>query len=299
MCHTTLAQVVLESVIPSSRHAHVRLSLILFDFSFYFHPHFLVFFLSFLFMYSDDLDSVTNNLRDSAKGSNDGYDVAFSLTDVLDIRKYWPTACREAINVLLAISVSKGREKWALLTADVQAAFPEFQDKDRVLYCWPPKIGLALPGVQTGSLLLILKGVFGFHAAHVEWCDLPSWWWHVGNWRRTVRIKAERTRLTCWLRLDDETKVRSLREAARKTCQWRNHVSHGGVQGQSDSWAHETAGWRTLNDGMSWVWVTKELLCPFQFVVQVLQRLQGQARVRDQLNASEVIDEIKQHERQE
>ena len=31
-------------------------------------------------MYSDDLDSVTNNLRDSAKGSNDGYDVAFPLT---------------------------------------------------------------------------------------------------------------------------------------------------------------------------------------------------------------------------
>ena len=28
----------------------------------------------------DDLDSVTDNLRDSAKGSNDGYDVAFSLT---------------------------------------------------------------------------------------------------------------------------------------------------------------------------------------------------------------------------
>ena len=31
-------------------------------------------------MYSDDLDSVTNNLRDSAKESNDGYDVAFPLT---------------------------------------------------------------------------------------------------------------------------------------------------------------------------------------------------------------------------
>ena len=58
--------------------------MILFDLSFYFHPHFLVFFPSFLFMhsglYSDDLDSVTNNLRDSAKGSNDGYDVAFPLT---------------------------------------------------------------------------------------------------------------------------------------------------------------------------------------------------------------------------
>ena len=51
-----------------------------FDLSFYFHPLFLVFFLSFLSMYSDDLDSVTNNLRDSAKGSNDGYDVAFPLT---------------------------------------------------------------------------------------------------------------------------------------------------------------------------------------------------------------------------
>ena len=31
-------------------------------------------------LYSDDFDSVTNNLRDSAKGSNDGYDVAFPLT---------------------------------------------------------------------------------------------------------------------------------------------------------------------------------------------------------------------------
>ena len=40
-------------------------------------PRFL---LSFLSMYSDDLDSVTNNLRDSAKGSNDGYDAAFPLT---------------------------------------------------------------------------------------------------------------------------------------------------------------------------------------------------------------------------
>ena len=40
----------------------------------------------------------------------------------------------------------------------------------------------------------------------------------------------------------------------------------------------------------------KELLYPFQFVVKVLQRRQGQARVRDLLKANEVIDEIKQHE---
>ena len=39
--------------------------------------------------------------------------------------------------------------------------------------------------------------------------------------------------------------------------------------------------------------VTKELLCPFQFVVKVLQRRQGQAPMRNLLKANEVIDEIK------
>ena len=38
-----------------------------------------------------------------------------------------------------------------------------------------------------------------------------------------------------------------------------------------------------------------ELLYPFQFVVKALQRMQGQARVRDLIKANEVIDEIKQH----
>ena len=92
--------------------------------------------------------------------------------DVLDIRRNSRIACRDAINVLLAISASKGREKWALLTADVQAAFlkREFQDKDRVLYCWPPKNGPAFRGVQPRSLLLILKGVFGLN-------DAPRQWW--------------------------------------------------------------------------------------------------------------------------
>ena len=43
--------------------------------------------------------------------------------DVLDFRRDSPTACREAICVLLAISARKEREKWILLTADVQATF--------------------------------------------------------------------------------------------------------------------------------------------------------------------------------
>ena len=41
-------------------------------------------------------------------------------------------------------------------------------------------------------------------------------------------------------------------------------------------------------------WVTKELFNPFQCVVKVLQREQGQARVRDLIKANEVADEIKQ-----
>ena len=61
-------------------------SLILFDLSLYFHLHFPVLFLFSFLMHSDlhidldNLDSVKNNLRHSAKGSKDGNDVTFSLT---------------------------------------------------------------------------------------------------------------------------------------------------------------------------------------------------------------------------
>ena len=84
-CHTTLAQVVLESVIFTVV-AHVSSSLILFDLPFYFHLYFPVLFLFSFLMHPDlhtdldNLDSVENNPRHSAKGSNDAYDVAFSLT---------------------------------------------------------------------------------------------------------------------------------------------------------------------------------------------------------------------------
>ena len=43
-------------------------------------------------LYPDDLDSVTNNLRDSAKGSNDGYDATFSLTDIAAGSTSFPTS---------------------------------------------------------------------------------------------------------------------------------------------------------------------------------------------------------------
>ena len=64
----------------------MSLSLILFDLSFYFNLSFTVFFLSSVLMHPDlqtdlyNLDSVKNNLRHSAKGSLDAYDVTHSLT---------------------------------------------------------------------------------------------------------------------------------------------------------------------------------------------------------------------------
>ena len=86
MCHDPLWLKFFESVIPSPRHAHVSLSLILFDLPLYFNLSFPVFFLSSVLMVPDlqtdlyDPDSVENDLRHSAKGSNDAYDVSVSLT---------------------------------------------------------------------------------------------------------------------------------------------------------------------------------------------------------------------------
>ena len=73
--------------LSSSRHvAHVSFSLIFISLSFYFNLSFPVFFHSSVLMHPDlhtdldNLDSVENNLRHSAKGSLDAYDVTFSLT---------------------------------------------------------------------------------------------------------------------------------------------------------------------------------------------------------------------------
>ena len=85
MCHTTLAQVVHVSVIFTPCRICAFLS-DLFDLPFYFTLSFPVFFHSSVLMHPDlhtdldNLDSVENNLRHSAKGSLDAYDVTFSLT---------------------------------------------------------------------------------------------------------------------------------------------------------------------------------------------------------------------------
>ena len=75
---------------PTSLHRHICVFLLDLAFlPFYFDLTFPVFFLSFVLMHPehytdlDNLDTVENNLRHSAKGSNDAYDVTHSLTEPL------------------------------------------------------------------------------------------------------------------------------------------------------------------------------------------------------------------------
>ena len=71
-------------VTPSPYHPWWAFLSELLDFSFYLSPHFTVFFLSFLSMYSNNFDSVTNNLRNSANGTFVTSDDTFPLTHFLN-----------------------------------------------------------------------------------------------------------------------------------------------------------------------------------------------------------------------
>ena len=55
------------------------------------------------------------------------------------------------------------RRQWRLKTFDVKTAFLSGKDSDRALYFRPPKEGL--PGVEEGSLIKIIKGVYGLKEA--------------------------------------------------------------------------------------------------------------------------------------
>ena len=109
-----LAQIVHVSVISSSRHVCVRFSLIFTYLPFYFNLSFSVFFHSSVLMHPDlhtdldNLDSVENTLRHSAKGSLDAYDVTFSLTSQEETQWQEPGAREAAWK--LAKSVLKLKE---------------------------------------------------------------------------------------------------------------------------------------------------------------------------------------------
>ena len=101
MCHTTLAQVVLESVIFTP----CRTCVVILDslrLPFYFYLYFPVLFRFSFLMHTDldNLDSVENNLRHSAKGSLDAYDVTFSLTQ------------RETLKILAALLQQRNTCAW-------------------------------------------------------------------------------------------------------------------------------------------------------------------------------------------
>ena len=104
--------------LSSSRHvAHVSFSLIFTYLPFYFNLSFPVFFLSSVLMHPDlhtdlyDQDSVQNNLRHSAKGSLDAYDVTHSLTSNTEVPADLPEepASQSSVKVVAARSKAKAK----------------------------------------------------------------------------------------------------------------------------------------------------------------------------------------------
>ena len=76
-----------------------------------------------------------------------------------------PTASKTSMFTLLFLAAQFG---WRLAAGDVEAAFLNGIESKRNLYFEPPKRGL--PGVEPGSLVEIVKGVFGLS-------NSPRLWW--------------------------------------------------------------------------------------------------------------------------
>ena len=79
-----------------------------------------------------------------------------------------PTAPQLALHLLFSPAV---RSKWKLRTFDVKTAFLSGEEQTRDIYVEPPKDGL--PGVPKGSLLKLVKGVYGLKEAPRLW-DLKA-----------------------------------------------------------------------------------------------------------------------------
>ena len=76
-----------------------------------------------------------------------------------------PTASKTSLFTLLYLASQLG---WRLAAGDIEAAFLNGVVSKRNLYFEPPKRGL--PGVEPGSLIEIVKGVFGLS-------NSPRLWW--------------------------------------------------------------------------------------------------------------------------
>ena len=115
----------------------------LFDLPFYFDLSFPVFFHSSVLMHPDlhtdldNLDSVENNLRHSAKGSLDAYDVAFSLTDWnrCPCSVSWflvalcPTRCSEDVSLRVFSTHQDAQEMTALILTCDRRTHQDGQDR--------------------------------------------------------------------------------------------------------------------------------------------------------------------------
>ena len=77
-----------------------------------------------------------------------------------------PTASKMAITTLVFLTVQMG---WHLVAGDIEAAFLNGDEARRDLYFEPPTLGLT--GVEPGSIIEIVKGVFGLSTSPRLWWD--------------------------------------------------------------------------------------------------------------------------------
>ena len=77
-----------------------------------------------------------------------------------------PTATKVSITCLVFLTVQLG---WSLAAGDIEAAFLNGVEARRDLYFEPPSTGLE--GVEEGSLIEIVKGVFGLSTSPRLWWD--------------------------------------------------------------------------------------------------------------------------------
>ena len=77
-----------------------------------------------------------------------------------------PTASKMAITTLVILTVQMG---WKLAAGDIEAAFLNGDEARRDLYFEPPASGLT--GVEPGSIIEIVKGVFGLSTSPRLWWD--------------------------------------------------------------------------------------------------------------------------------
>ena len=92
------------------------------------------------------------------------------------------------------------RQRWKLQTFDVKTAFLSGKDNDRELYFRPPKEGL--PGVPPGSLIKIIKGVYGLKEAPRLWYlkakeTLVKCGWEELSCARAVFVKRDKSGKCC------------------------------------------------------------------------------------------------------